>query len=296
MRTARFTNGNGDSIDFDNTRYNISSLENLGGAATLVSKTRSPYQNGSSYVSSVLSDREIVLTGVIVGAYRPATIAPFVYELERVLSSVHGMGTLEITNDNGSFVCSAIPISSPAIRNKHASNPFQEFMVTFLMNDPFFYDAVPISVDLTITGMELEMIADGIDMVAAGVELDVLSSINNQTLNIVNEGHVPTPVHIRMYGPATNPSIEILETGETISFTLAIAAGDYLDIETAYGAEGVDWYDLSVTTHKNGMPYLNEGSVFFEVPIGGCSMTFLESSGSGGSHALITYSERYVGI
>jgi hypothetical protein len=96
MRTARFTNGNGDSIDFDNTRYNISSLENLGGAATLVSKTRSPYQNGSSYVSSVLSDREIVLTGVIVGAYRPATIAPFVYELERVLSSVHGMGTLAI--------------------------------------------------------------------------------------------------------------------------------------------------------------------------------------------------------
>ena len=296
MRTFTFVNANGDSVVFDKDRYNIEAINGFGAAQTIVHKTRAPYQNGGTFLSSVLSDREIGWSGKILGAYRVSAIAPYVMELERVLSSVHGVGKLHITNDNGSFVVDAVPISSPVIRNKPFNYPFQDYMVTFLMSDPFFYDAVPIEVDLTIVGTELEMVSAGVEMAAAGLELDVLSSINNQTLNIVNEGHVPTPVVIKIYGPATNPSIEIVETGEAVAFTLAIDAGDYLEITTAFGKEAVVWYDSSVPSYKNGMSYLDAGSDFFEVPIGGCTMKFLESSGSGGSHAVITYSERYVGI
>lgn len=58
--------------------------------------------------------------------------------------------------------------------------------------------------------------------------------------NIINEGHVETPVEIEFHGPAVNPQILNLITGEFIRIERELTSDDILYINTAFGEKKVE--------------------------------------------------------
>ena len=79
----------------------------------------------------------------------------------------------------------------------------------------------------------------------------------NGTVEIAvpNDGSIPTPPRLYVYGPITNPAITNLTTGETLTFAYTVAAGQFIDIDTksptAYRNDGVNLIDkLNAATNS----------------------------------------------
>lgn len=103
----------------------------------------------------------------------------------------------------------------------------------------------------------------------------------------VNPG---TWVHqkVRLYGPATGPRYTNEDTGETLTFTsgLVIAAGDYIEIDTA--ARTVFYLSNSDATRLNFLDYAV--STWWQLAPGANHVRYHPVSGVGaGSVAVVTY-------
>lgn len=66
----------------------------------------------------------------------------------------------------------------------------------------------------------------------------VLSQNRTEVL-VYNGGDADTPVETRFYGPASQPYIENLTTGEKVGITSNLEEGEYMDVYTAYGKKRV---------------------------------------------------------
>jgi hypothetical protein len=89
------------------------------------------------------------------------------------------------------------------------------------------------------------------------------ASSGGGTLGFTNSGNRPTPVICRIYGMAVNPSIVLVGTGYKLTFNGTIAAGDYLEVDSAkrtvklngatnrlnfYDGANSSWFDLGAGT------------------------------------------------
>ena len=84
------------------------------------------------------------------------------------------------------------------------------------------------------------------------------------TLNISNAGNFDAPVSFRIDGPITNPIIESVTTGKTLSFTITLATGEFLVVDSSartvllagtasryYTLDvGSEWFDLEPDTNE----------------------------------------------
>lgn len=53
-------------------------------------------------------------------------------------------------------------------------------------------------------------------------------------MNIVNDGHVETPIEVEFHGPAENPRVTNLTTGEYVQVNRTLTSDDVLFINTAF--------------------------------------------------------------
>lgn len=49
---------------------------------------------------------------------------------------------------------------------------------------------------------------------------------------LVNAGNITTPVLLRIFGPVSNPTVTNVTTGQVLSLTTTLTAGEYVDIDT----------------------------------------------------------------
>lgn len=304
IREIVFTNGNGDSVTFNEDTYCIYSIEGLGGVQTRVQEQQAPYQDGTTYIDNRLSPRTITISGGIKNPCDLETINANRRELCRVLTPLAGPGELAITlpgpgGVNYNYVIyQATPRDAPVLANKPYIEPFQRFMVTFYCYDPFLYDITEQELSLVYYGAGFYVGSSGVDLFyvpSGGTYFGLLSTINGQSGNLTNSGDVPTPVQIRFNGPATNPKVLLAETGEYVQMTMTLANGDYIDIDTAFGVKSVMFYDASAGTYTAANQYLNLASTFFQCPVGGGTLTFSDSGSASGSSAVIHWTWRYLG-
>ncbi|MEM9521557.1 MAG: hypothetical protein AAGA37_19765 [Actinomycetota bacterium] len=53
--------------------------------------------------------------------------------------------------------------------------------------------------------------------------------------SVINDGNAAAGARFTMYGPVTNPRVENITTGQTIELSLQIAAGEFVEVNTALG-------------------------------------------------------------
>lgn len=112
--------------------------------------------------------------------------------------------------------------------------------------------------------------------------------------NIINEGHVETPVEIEFHGPAVNPQILNLTTGEFIRIERELTSDDILYINTAFGEKKVEIIRNGV--REDAFDYLDLESKFFSLQVGDNVIEYQSENGLDPQSVQIYYYNRYIGV
>lgn len=284
MQKVTFTNSRGESIVFDASgSFILSHIDGLGGPPADIKSTKSPYQDGSSFVDIQLAERALYITGAIMGFTRAD-----MYEKRRLLSRVLnpklGQGRLIYTNDYRSYAINAISDESPVIDDRIANN--QKFTISFICNDPYFQDAE----------MATKALRSEVGGMKFPLKLPTRFALASYRGVFVNTGDVETPVEIRYKGPATNPIVENETTGEYIKVNCVLSATATLIISTEFGSKRVEILNAD-GTRTNVFHWIDLGSTFFQLQTGDNMLRYGSSQDSGQLPATVTVSwnNRFVG-
>ena len=112
---------------------------------------------------------------------------------------------------------------------------------------------------------------------------------------IDNTGHMPAPLKITFRGPATNPTITKINTGETIKIKRFIPDGYALVITTDFDNQSAEIVAPDgVSEDAMGYLDLSVDWSFFMLDVGENRISFITDGGS--PEVYVEYRTQYVGI
>ena len=121
-------------------------------------------------------------------------------------------------------------------------------------------------------------------------------SANRLEVAVYNGGDADAPMYIRFLGPADQPYIQNMDTGEKIGVNQTLQTGEYMDISTAYGKKKITITGTDGVTH-NAFHYIQAGCSFFSLHPGANRLKYGSAGSSGAAMAgvQILYNEQYSG-
>ena len=112
--------------------------------------------------------------------------------------------------------------------------------------------------------------------------------------NVFNSGHTEAPIEIYFHGPAVNPKITNLSTGEFIRIKRELTSDDILYINTAFGQKKVEIIRGGVST--DAFDYIDLQSVFFSLQVGDNMLEYTSENGLDPQSVEVRYKNRYIGV
>lgn len=112
--------------------------------------------------------------------------------------------------------------------------------------------------------------------------------------NVYNDGHLETPIKIIFKGPAVNPKVTNLTTGEFIQVNRTLTSDDILYINTEFGNKTVEIEKDGVK--KNAFNYINLDSTFFKLQVGDNLIEYGTENNLDPQSVQIIYRNKYLGI
>lgn len=113
--------------------------------------------------------------------------------------------------------------------------------------------------------------------------------------NVYNAGHSDTPVQIIFKGPAVNPAVKNLTTGEMIRIRKELTTDDVLYICTEFGAKTVR-IDHSDGQQEDAFDYIDLNSRFWWLQTGDNMVEYETDNDLEPQSVTIEYDERYLGV
>lgn len=284
MQRATFVNTRGESVVFGTFGpFVLKKIEGTGAPPLDIKSTKSPYQDGSSFVSAQFTDRDISIVGFI-KSKRQQEMYELRRELVRILNPKLGPGKLVYSNDARSYAITAIAEESPVFNERHVAN--QMFSVNFVANDPYWRDE-----NQTVKGLRYE--SGGMTF---PLRLPTQFAFAAYRGIFTNTGDEATPVEIRYQGPATNPIVESETTGEYIKVNYELTEQDTLIINTASGNKRVEVLNED-GSRTNVFHWIDLGSTFFQLQPGQNILKYGSDKDSDQQAATVTvyWNNRYVG-
>lgn len=282
MQKVKFINNRDVELEIGVTGFFLlTKIEGTGSADTDLQTTKSAYQDGVSLDDVLLNERVIYLEGLIVGE----NIADM-YEKRQFLSKIFSpklkKGILRYTNDFGEHEIVCVSDHSPIFGQKMGTH--QEFLITLFCPNPYW--------------MDKEYTYDEIVAWIGGMSFPFSFPVSfatkgEPTKNIINIGDVETPVEIIFKGPAVNPKITNLHTGEFIRVKRTLTADDKLIINTEFGNKKVEIETDEIRI--NAFNYIDLSSTFFQLQPGDNVLEYSTDS-LDPSSVSIRYKNRYVGV
>lgn len=285
MQTLVFSNIRG-TLSFGQTApYYLQTIEGVSGLKANIVLQSSPKQDGTTYISSNYSNRNITMT-IVIKAANLAALNALKYTVSNIMCPKI-KSTLTYTNGAYSKIVDVYCENSPVFSQQNKDDCYQTFFISLLSPNPFWVDILEQS-DLLKTSLPL------MHFYLEIVEPYELESAGEQRVVINNIGDEVTPVVIVFNGPATNPKLTNEATGEYIAVTQTLLTGETLTINTEFGNKSVIFDDG--TTEVNRFGYIDLASTFFQLQIGNNSLFYEADAGSDTSTVEIRYRNRYVGI
>lgn len=253
MQSVTFTNVRGESITFGmSPPFILARIDGTGGPGADIKTTKSPYQDGASYVGTQLDERDISLDVTIKGTSREDMYTQRRWLL-RVVNPKLGPGLLVYRNDSRSYAIPAIcDTNSPSWGRRFAHN--QEFTLAFTCPDPYWRDESQV-----VKGLKFE---DG--GLTFPLRLATTFAFSSYRGIFTNDGDVDTPLEIHYKGPAANPVVLNETTGEYIKINYELSATDVLHINTAFGNKRVEVIK-SDGSRVNVFHWIDLASTFFQL-------------------------------
>lgn len=250
---------------------------------------RSPGQHGSTWLETLYDPRQVSFS-VIIQAPTLQALLDAQQELVAAFDVGYGMGSLVWEQEDGTqylLKCIAngqCPTSIPGISDR--GELFQKLTFPLIAHDPFWYSGSPHQSVFTFATKSF---------FPFNFPFNFQSSQSSIQL-ITNGGSHDAPVYLKFVGPITNPVLVNNLTGKSLALTLAIAAGESVEISTdesnlyaiynATGGTSLAFRYLTPTTLLREF-YLKPG-------LNPCQLT--SSSYGAGAEAILQWSDKYAGV
>lgn len=282
MRKLHFENSRGEVITFDSTHLFIDSLTGIGEVDADIQGQTSPYQDGDTYIDTILQPRYPTLEGTILeGDFDKQRLQR--KNILRVCNPKLGMGKLTLEIDQEVKEIDAVLDGSP-IFPEQGEEVYQSFLINWKCPNPYWKDP-------NQTSKPLQAYVGNFTLpFTLPFELGKSGS---RTI-LYNEGDLPAAVRIDVQGPVTNPRIINQTTGEWIRINRAIAADEILHIDTTEGSKRVEIYRGDMVYPALG--YMDHDSTWLKLEVGENEIEHIADAGDRNSLVAFTWNTLYVGI
>ncbi len=286
MEKIIFVNSKGVSIQIGDTApFILYKIEGTGGSKADIQMNKSPFQQGKTYIDTLMDYRTLSLEIVILAKDEMEQ-----FERRKQLNSIFNPllkeGTLTYQYDGGEKSIGVVMESSPIFKDS-PENPLGQLhcLITLYAPSPFWLDTF-------IEGEELSYLMGGFQF---GLKIPTTFSYRGKKKKVINIGDVDTPVTIEFYGPGANPTIRNETTGEFIKVRKELLEGEILRIDTSFGNKKVEIERLDGST-ENAFGYIDLDSVFWSLNSGENILSYESLNDSQKTKVKITFKNRYIGV
>lgn len=243
-----------------------------------IKNQKSPNQDGCTYIDNTLDTRSISIEGIIITKTNPNDVDECKRKMERVLNPKLGEVTILHQRKEIKAIVETTPIfpSSGGSRGIY----YQKYLIHLICHNPFWVDS------FTESG-EMSYLMGGIKF-----RLSLPTNFSNRGFRrkCINDGDVDTPVIIEFKGPATNPTVNNLTTGEFIKVNRSLGEDDVLTISTAFGEKYVR------INGDNAFHYIDLDSVFWSLVPGENILSYESNNDSIKTKVTVKWKDRYLGV
>jgi hypothetical protein len=283
MISLLFTNSLGESIFINGgADYILERIDGLSVAPVQNQGETAPYQDGYTYIDTLLNARELFFICQIRGDDQDVKRRKVI----RVLNAKLGLGTLEI-NFNGTIrtinvVVDQLPNMLDGQNDRRPK--MQRFTFSFVAPNPYYNGA-----------MEQFTLAGFIGGFGFPFSFPISFGDVGSTITINNDGDTVAPLLIQLNGPLTNPTLTNVTTGEVITLEQDIPSGYVLEINTEIGKKDITIInDLGV--RSNGFQYVTPDSILFGLIVGQNTLTYTADFQPDETAVTVMFKKRYVGL
>lgn len=281
MEKLTFTNTRGESIEFYGSPYKLISIDGIGDVQTDIRSEKSPFQDGDTYLESTFQPRFIEIEFAIYGA-NYEEIRDYRIMLARVCNPKLGLGTITYESDDFKRiiqgVAETVPIFPTGRENRAEFR--QMAMLSFKCPNPYWRTE---AIDATPTFEPLFQFP---------FEGEFEMGISRDERILTNLGDTDIPFTVEFYGPALNPRIDNVTTGEFIKVNQQLLDGEYMRITTADNNKRVVFVD-ETGEERNVFNWIDIESTFFKLIQGENYITYSADSDIQGAIVNFTYQQHY---
>ena len=283
MDSIVITNQNGESITLGNQApYFLETIDGVGEVPVAIESQKAPKQDGSTYIDNTLDNRAISIEGTIITKIGPAFVLEARRKMQRVLNPKLGEVTITYHQRDQVREIKGLAETTPVFPSGQGSKGlyYQKFLLHLICHEPFWLDTY-------YESRELSYLMGGIRF---KLRLPTIFSYRGFKRRAVNEGDVATPVEIEFKGPATNPTVNNLTTGEFIKVNRELGEEDVLTINTSFGQKYVR------INGQNAFHYIDLDSVFWQLVPGENTLSYRSNNDSIKTRVTVKWKNRYVGL
>lgn len=283
MRRLTYKNPRGDEIEFYLSPFLIESLEGIGEVDASNQDQSSPYQDGSTYIDTILEPRFIDMEGSITNRDFK-TITKLRRRILNVCNPKLGMGEITLELDGSVQKISAIPEGTPTFPER-GQNPWQDFQITWICPNPYWRSP-------NETTKPLVAYTGGFTL---PFTLPFTLGTAGSKTTVYNDGDVPAPVRIEIHGPTTNPQIFNRTTGEYLRINRTIAQGEVMHINTESGRQRITITDED-GEESSAFGYLDHDSDLFYLELGENIIEHVADAGNRHAEVIVRWDSMFVGV
>lgn len=290
MSRITITNSSGDSISLsDRGTFILSAISGLGDLDADLQIQFSPYQDGASFIDSILQPRHLAIDFFIKGmddtdiSLKRSQIGRVVNPKSNILKIRYQYGEI-IKEIEG--VADHVPKYPGGQGNRGGT--FQVGMINITCPDPYWKS-------LHQTTRELKAYEPKLIL---PVTLPATMGEVGDFTTVLNEGDIKAPVLITVIGPVTNPEITNETTGETLRINVTLSIGDVLYIDT-------DPRSKRVEIHRGGQLYRKAfglidrnyaKSSLWKLAQGANNLSYVADEGNENATVVIQWNDRFVAV
>ena len=282
MFTLAIENAKGNRLRLtQNPNYNITSVDGLDPAKANINTAVNANFDGSTFKSSRVENRNIVITLAIEGAVEVNRIE--LYKFIRTKEQV----TIYVTNNTrDTYIKGYVESMTIGIFNKK-----QMVQISVICPNPYFTnfdeEQKTFSSVRPLFEFPFDIEEEGIPFSEIVIEEDV---------NVPNHGDIATGMIIEFnaLGAVTNPAIYDTGKGIFMKVNVEMAAGDMIQINTKKGQKGV--IKVSDGTLTNILNKLDAGSTWLTLDAGDNTMMISATAGIANLHCTVYHDNLYEGM
>lgn len=289
MERVTFINSRGQSIQLGNDApFIMTKIEGTGAVNVDIQTQKSPFQDGETYIDSLLEPRSLSIEVMVLADNREEMMINR-RKMLQVFNPKLGEGKLIYECGNIKREIRAVSELAPVFPDAgDFKDTMQPGLIQLYCPNPFWLD----------TFIESEEMADWVGGLRFPLQLPMMFAgrSSRQHTVIHNAGDVDTPIVFEFLGPATNPVVTKVDTGEYIKVNKEIAANEKLVITTEFGNKKVILRNLDTKEEINAFGWIDLGSTFFQLEPGNNLISYSADSGQETARVWIRWRNRYVGV